>query len=77
MAGRELFREVSKDAGPVLLAIMDLKITVPESMMGDILGDLNTRRARVQGMDTEGSKMRGERRPCWLKCCATAQSCAR
>ncbi|MFN8380076.1 MAG: elongation factor G [Anaerolineae bacterium] len=57
VAGRESFREAFKDAGPVLLEpIMDLKITVPESMMGDILGDLNTRRARVQGMDTEGSK---------------------
>jgi elongation factor G len=32
---------------------MDLKITVPEANMGDILGDLNTRRARVQGMDTQ------------------------
>ena len=57
VAGREAFREAFKEAGPVLLEpIMDLRITVPESMMGDILGDLNTRRARVQGMDTEGNK---------------------
>ncbi len=57
VAGRESFREAFKAAGPVLLEpIMDLRIIVPESMMGDILGDLNTRRARVQGMDTEGSK---------------------
>jgi elongation factor G len=57
VAGREAFKEAFKEAGPVLLEpIMDLKITVPESMMGDILGDLNTRRARVQGMDTEGNK---------------------
>ena len=32
---------------------MDLRITVPEANMGDVLGDLNTRRARVQGMETE------------------------
>jgi elongation factor G len=35
---------------------MDVQITVPESMMGDIVGDLNTRRGRVQGMDTQGHK---------------------
>jgi elongation factor G len=32
---------------------MDVRVVVPESNMGDILGDMNTRRARVQGMDTE------------------------
>jgi elongation factor G len=32
---------------------MSVKITVPEANMGDIMGDLNTRRARVQGMDSE------------------------
>ena len=32
---------------------MNVKVTVPEHNMGDILGDLNTRRARVQGMDTD------------------------
>jgi elongation factor G len=57
IAGREAFKEAFHDAGPVLLEpIMDVKVTVPEAMMGDILGDLNTRRARVQGMDTEGMK---------------------
>ena len=46
------FRKVMESAGPVLLEpIMDVAITVPEQFMGDILGDLNTRRARVQGME--------------------------
>src|SRR4030043_86414 len=53
-AGREAFKLAFKDAGPVLREpIMNVKIIVPEANMGDILGDLNTRRARVQGMDTE------------------------
>jgi elongation factor G len=35
---------------------MKLTVTVPEGNMGDVLGDLNTRRARVQGMEQEGNK---------------------
>ena len=57
IAGREAFRAAFRKANPVLLEpIMDVKITVPESMMGDIMSDLNTRRGRVQGMDTIGNK---------------------
>ncbi|MFZ2098370.1 MAG: elongation factor G [Anaerolineales bacterium] len=53
-AGREAFKLAFKDAGPVLREpIMNVRIVVPEANMGDILGDLNTRRARVQGMDNE------------------------
>ncbi len=54
IAGREAFKLAVKDAGPMLLEpIYNVHITVPEANMGDILGDLNTRRARVQGMDTD------------------------
>lgn len=54
IAAREAFKLAVKDAAPVLLEpIMNVQITVPEANMGDILGDLNTRRARVQGMNTE------------------------
>jgi len=57
IAGREAFRAAFRKAKPVLLEpIMDVRITVPESMMGDIMSDLNTRRGRVQGMDTIGFK---------------------
>ncbi len=57
IAGREAFRAAFRKAKPVLLEpIMDVKITVPETMMGDIMSDLNTRRGRVQGMDTVGFK---------------------
>ncbi len=53
-AGREAFKIAVNDAGPVLFEpIMQAKITVPDSNMGDIMGDLNTRRGRVQGTETE------------------------
>jgi elongation factor G len=52
IAGREVFKKTFLAAGPVLLEpIMDVHITVPEEYMGDIMGDLNTRRGRVQGME--------------------------
>ena len=54
IAGREAFKKAFREAAPVLLEpIMSVRVTVPEANMGDILGDLNTRRARVQGMDSE------------------------
>ncbi len=54
IAARECFKLAVKDAAPVMLEpIMNVRIVVPESNMGDVLGDMNTRRARVQGMDTE------------------------
>jgi elongation factor G len=54
IAGREAFKKAVQAAGAVLNEpIMLVRIVVPEEYMGDVLGDLNTRRARVQGMDTE------------------------
>lgn len=52
-AGREAFKKAFTEAGPVLEEpIMNVQIVVPEENMGDVIGDLNTRRARVMGMDT-------------------------
>ena len=52
IAGREVFKKTFMAAGPVLLEpIMEVRITVPEEYMGDIMGDLNTRRGRVLGME--------------------------
>jgi len=57
IAARQCFKLAFKEAGGVLLEpIMEAKVTVPEENMGDILGDFNTRRARVQGMDTKGGR---------------------
>ena len=58
MAGSLAFREAMAAAGPVLLEpISRLEVTVPASMQGENLGDLNARRGRVQGTDTvEGGR---------------------
>ena len=55
-AAKMCFVAAFKEATPVLLEpIQEVKITAPESCTGDVLGDLNTRRARIQGMDPLGS----------------------
>ncbi|MCI0394500.1 MAG: elongation factor G [Chloroflexi bacterium] len=57
IAGREGFRQAALGADPVLLEpIYEVNVTVPADNMGDIMGDLNSRRARVLGMDQEGTK---------------------
>ena len=57
IAGREVFKKVMQQAGAVLLEpIYSVTITVPEEYTGDIMGDLNTKRAQVQGMDQSVGK---------------------
>jgi elongation factor G len=57
IAGREAFKIAFKDAGPILVEpIMNVRVIVPEENLGDILGDFNTRRGRVQGMDSENGR---------------------
>ncbi|HCU80631.1 MAG TPA: elongation factor G, partial [Chloroflexi bacterium] len=57
IAAREAFKLAVANASPALLEpIMLIDITVPESNMGDVMSDLNSRRARVQGMDSIGGK---------------------
>jgi elongation factor G len=54
IAGREAFKLAVQDAGPVLFEpIMNVRVTVPDAYMGDVMSDLNTRRGRVQGTETE------------------------
>ncbi|MCB8986189.1 MAG: elongation factor G [Ardenticatenaceae bacterium] len=56
-AGRECFKKAMLGAGPVLLEpIYKITVTVPADYMGDIMGDMNSRRARVLGIDQEGTK---------------------
>lgn len=57
IAGRGAFRDAVQSAGPVLLEpIMSVRVIVPEENMGDIMGDFNTRRGRVLGMETEAGR---------------------
>lgn len=57
IAGREVFKKAVRGAGPTLLEpIYTVSVTVPEEHTGDIIGDLNTRRAQVQGMDQQAGK---------------------
>jgi len=57
IAGGMAFREAARKAGPVLLEpVMKVVVTVPDECMGDILGDLNRRRGKVQGSDSQGGR---------------------
>ncbi len=55
IAGSMAFKEGCKQAKSVLLEpIMRVEITVPEEYMGDVIGDVNSRRGRLEGMEPEG-----------------------
>src|SRR5215467_14227622 len=55
LAGRIAFRKAMEVAKPTLLEpIMAVEITVPDEFAGSIMGDLNSRRGRIQGMDNKG-----------------------
>ena len=55
LAGRIAFKKAMEQAKPTLLEpIMSVEITVPDEFAGSIMGDLNSRRGRIQGMDNKG-----------------------
>jgi elongation factor G len=55
-AGLMGFKEACRRAGPVLLEpIMSVEVVTPEDYMGDVIGDLNSRRGHMQGMEQRGS----------------------
>jgi len=56
IAGSMAFKEAARKASPVLLEpIMFVEVVTPEDYMGDVIGDLNSRRGHVQGMDQRGN----------------------
>ena len=55
IAGSMCFKEAMRKAEPVLLEpIMKVEVTMPEEYMGDVIGDINSRRGRIEGMDDIG-----------------------
>ena len=55
IAGSLAFKDAMKKSAPVLLEpIMKVEVTMPEEYMGDVIGDINSRRGRVEGMDDLG-----------------------
>ena len=58
IAGSLAFKEAMQKGNPVLLEpIMKVEVTMPEEYMGDVIGDINSRRGRIEGMDDIGGKM--------------------
>ena len=56
IAARSAFREGIAKAGPVLLEpVMRVEVVTPEEYMGDVIGDLNSRRGQISGMDSRGN----------------------
>lgn len=56
IAGKGAFKECFLNAGPIILEpIYDVEVTVPEEFMGDVMGDISSRRGKVQGMDADGT----------------------
>ena len=55
MAGKQAFREAFMEAQPCLLEpILNIEIKVPDSFMGDVMGDMSSRRGKIIGVDAEG-----------------------
>jgi elongation factor G len=55
IAGSMAFKDAMRKAGAVLLEpIMKVEVSVPEEYMGDVIGDINSRRGRIEGMDDIG-----------------------
>lgn len=56
IAGSMAFKKAARQAKPVLLEpVMEVEVVTPEDYMGDVIGDLNSRRGRVEGMEQRGN----------------------
>jgi translation elongation factor EF-G len=78
IAGSMVFKEAARKANPVLLEpVMAVEVRTPEEYMGDVIGDLNSRRGQVQSMeDARASKLSAPSCHC-RKCSDTSVICGR
>ena len=62
IAGSMAFKEAMKKGDPVLLEpIMKVSVITPDDYLGDVIGDLNSRRGQIQGMDCKTRRSAGQR----------------
>ena len=74
IAGSMALKAAKDKCNPVLLEpIMKVEVTVPEEYMGDVMGDLNSRRGRIEGMDTRQARKSFVRRCLLPRCSVTPQ----
>ena len=82
IAGSMAVKDAFSKADPAILEpIMRVEVTMPEEFMGDVIGDLNSRRGQIEGMESRGSGKarprssgRSSRSP---RCSATSRTCGR
>ena len=56
IAGQRAFRKAAQAAGPIILEpIMAVEVVTPDDYMGDVMGDLSSRRGRIEGMEANGN----------------------
>jgi elongation factor G len=56
IAGSMAFKEAMRKSDPALLEpVMKVDVTVPEDYMGDVIGDINSRRGKIEGMEARGN----------------------
>ena len=79
IAGSMAYQDAAKKAGPIIKEpIMDVEVVVPEDYMGDVIGDLTSRRGHIKHMEPRGRRRRSSRRACRCRrCSATRPTCAR
>jgi len=86
LAGRKAFRAAMEKGSPVILEpVMNVEVVAPQEFSGDLMGDLNSRRGRIQGMDARaGAQVITAQVPLdrsnfaeWESCPRTSSSCRR